>query len=163
MVLIYLLIAFFISLLTYQLILAFYPTIEGMETNDTDKNTDKDKDKNKYKNKNGETLNYEDYPTDPLVCCKQNSGNIDYLKGLVDDMSSNSVDISKIQTDMAALQQQMDDMGTQMTQLAGNMISQEPVDTTALEGSDQAIVETGGDDGEQLQLDETPADEEEMS
>ena len=153
MVLIYLLIAFFISLLTYQVILAFYPKIEGMETNDN----------NKYTTKNGETLNYEDYPTDPLVCCKQNSGNIDYLKGRVDDMSSNSVDISKIQTDMAALQQQVDDMGTQMSELAGNMISQEPVDTTALEGSDQAIVETGGDDGEQLQLDETPADEEEMS
>ena len=153
MVLIYLLIAFFISLLTYQLILAFYPTIEGMETNDN----------NKYTTQNGQTLNYEDYPIDPLVCCKQNSGNIEYLKGRVDDMSSTSTDISKIQTDMAALQQQVDDMGTQMSELAGNMISQEPVDTTALEGSDQAIVETGGDDGEQLQLDETPADEEEMS
>ena len=153
MVLIYLLIAFFISLLTYQLILAFYPTIEGMETNDN----------NKYKTQNGQTLNYEDYPIDPLVCCKQNSGNIEYLKGRVDDMSSTSTDISKIQTDMAALQQQVDDMGTQMSELAGNMISHEPVETTALEGSDQAIVETGGDDGEQLQLDETPADEEEMS
>jgi len=146
MVLIYLLIAFFISLLTYQLILAFYPTIEGMETNDN----------NKYKTKNGETLNYEDYPTDPLVCCKQNSGNIDYLKGRVDDMSSNSVDISKIQTDMAALQQQVDDMGTQMSELAGNMISQEPVDTSAIEGSDQTT-------GDEMPVDEMPADEEEMS
>ena len=153
MVLIYLLIAFFISLLTYQLILAFYPTIEGMETNDN----------NKYKTQNGQTLNYEYYKIETLVFCKQNSGNIEYLKGRVDDMSSTSTDISKIQTDMAALQQQVDDMGTQMSELAGNMISQEPVDTTALQGSDQAIVETGGDDGEQLQLDETPADEEEMS
>ena len=146
MVLIYLLIAFFVCLLTYQLILAFYPTIEGMETNDN----------NKYKTKNGETLNYEDYPTDPLVCCKQNSGNIDYLKGRVDDMSSNSVDISKIQTDMAALQQQVDDMGTQMSELAGNMISQEPVDTSAIEGSDQTT-------GDEMPVDEMPADEEEMS
>jgi hypothetical protein len=148
--LIYLLIAFFISLLTYQLILAFYPTIEGMETNDKNK-------------QGGGTLHYEDYPIDPLVCCKQNSGNIEYLKGRVDDMSSTSSDISKMQTDMAALQQQMDDLGTQMSELAGNMISQEPVDTSALEGSDQAIVEAGVDDGDQMQLDETPADEEEMS
>ena len=157
MVLIYLLIAFFVCLLTYQLILAFYPTIEGMETNDTDKNTDKDK--NKYKNKNGETLNYEDYPTDPLVCCKQNSGNIDYLKGRVDDMSSNSVDISKMQTDMAALQQQMDDLGTQMTQLAGNMISQEPVDTSALEGSDTGAVDTTGDTTGAVDEEQTPVEE----
>ena len=149
MVLIYLLIAFFISLLTYQVILAFYPKIEGMETNDN----------NKYTTKNGETLNYEDYPTDPLVCCKQNSGNIDYLKGRVDDMSSNSVDISKIQTDMAALQQQMDDMGTQMTQLAGNMISQEPVDTSAIDGSEQ----TTGDEMPVDEEEQIPVDEDEMS
>lgn len=145
MVLIYLLIAFFISLLSYQLILAFYPTIEGMETNSKDKN--------------GEALNYEDYPTDPLVCCKQNSGNIEYLKGRVDDMSTNSVDISKMQTDMAALQQQMDDLGTQMTQLAGNMISQEPVDTSSLEGSDQTPV--AGDAGDTpVDGDTTTGDEE---
>jgi hypothetical protein len=143
MVLIYLLITFFICLLTYQLILAFYPKIEGMETNDTDKNNNKNKDKN------GDTLQYEDYPTDPLVCCKQNSGNIDYLKGRVDDMSSNSVDISKMQTDMAALQQQMNDLGTQMTQLAGNMISQEPVDTSALDGSDQTTGDEMPVDGEE--------------
>jgi len=138
MVLIYLLIAFFISLLSYQLILAFYPTIEGMETNS----------KNKNKDNNGEALNYVDYPTDPLVCCKQNSGNIEYLKGRVDDMSTNSLDISKMQTDMAALQQQMDDLGTQMTQLSGNMISQDPVDTSAIEGSDQTPVA-----GDQTQVD----------
>ena len=128
MVLIYLLIAFFVSLLTYQLILAFYPTIEGMETNSNNKDN------------NGEALNYVDYPTDPLVCCKQNSGNIEYLKGRVDDMSTNNVDISKMQTDMAALQQQMDDLGTQMTQLSGNMISQDPLDTSAIDGSDQTPV-----------------------
>jgi hypothetical protein len=137
MVLIYLLIAFFISLLTYQLILAFYPTIEGMDTNDEED-----------EKQNGSKLQYEDYPTDPLVCCKQNSGNIEYLKGRVDDMSTNSVDISKMQTDMAALQQQMDDLGTQMTQLSGNMISQDPVDTSAIEGSDQTPVA-----GDQTQVD----------
>ena len=148
MVLIYLLIAFFISLLSYQLILAFYPTIEGMETNSKDKN--------------GEALNYEDYPTDPLVCCKQNSGNIEYLKGRVDDMSTNSVDISKMQTDMAALQQQMDDLGTQMTQLSGNMISQEPVDTSSLEGSDQTPVAGDQTTGETTgDADQTTGDGEE--
>jgi hypothetical protein len=153
MVLIYLLIAFFISLLTYQLILAFYPTIEGMETNSNNKDN------------SNEALNYVDYPTDPLVCCKQNSGNIEYLKGRVDDMSTNSVDISKMQTDMAALQQQMDDLGTQMTQLSGNMISQEPVDTSSLEGSDQTPVvgdETTGDaDQTQVDGDTTTGDGEE--
>ena len=142
MVLIYLLIAFFISLLTYQVILAFYPKIEGMETNDN----------NKYTTKNGETLNYEDYPTDPLVCCKQNSGNIEFLKERVDTLSTTSSDVDKMQTTIDALQQQVNDLGTQMTQLAGNMISQAPVDTSVLEGSDQATVD-------QATSDETTPDE----
>ena len=141
MVLIYLLIAFFISLLTYQLILAFYPTIEGMETNDEDE-----------EKQNGSKLQYEDYPTDPLVCCKQNSGNIEFLKERVDTLSTTSSDVDKMQTTIDALQQQVNDLGTQMTQLAGNMISQAPVDTSVLEGSDQATVD-------QATSDETTPDE----
>jgi hypothetical protein len=130
MVLIYLLIAFFISLLTYQLILAFYPTIEGMDTND---------------NQNGDNLQYEDYPTDPIVCCKKNSGNIEYLKDRVDNLSTTTTNINKMQSDIDALQQQVNDMGTQISQLAGNMISQAPLDTSAISNTalDQAMGTTG--------------------
>ncbi len=135
MVLIYLLIAFFISLLTYQLILAFYPKIEGMETNEEDE-----------ENQNGSNLRYEDYPTDPIVCCKQNSGNIEFLKERVDNLSTTSSDIDKMQTTIDALQQQVNDLGTQMTQLAGNMISQEPVDTSVLEGADQSTADQATSD-----------------
>ncbi len=135
MVLIYLLIAFFISLLTYQLILAFYPKIECMETNG------KDKDK-----QNGSNLHYEDYPTDPLVCCKHNSGNIEFLKERVDNLSTTSNDLDKMQTTIDALQQQVNDLGTQLTQLAGNMISQEPVDTSVIENIDQATVDQATSD-----------------
>jgi hypothetical protein len=130
MVLIYLLIAFFISLFIYQLILAFYPTIEGMDTND---------------NQNGDNLQYEDYPTDPIVCCKKNSGNIEYLKDRVDNLSTTTTNINKMQSDIDALQQQVNDMGTQISQLAGNMISQAPLDTSAISNTalDQATGTTG--------------------
>ena len=148
MVLIYLLIAFFISLLTYQLILAFYPTIEGMDTNDEDE-----------EKQNGSKLQYEDYPTDPLVCCKQNSGNIEFLKERVDTLSTTSSDVDKMQTTIDALQQQVNDLGTQMTQLAGNMISQEPVDTSAIDGSEQ----TTGDEMPVDEEEQMPVDEDEMS
>ena len=57
-----------------------------------------------------------------------------------------------MQTTIDALQQQVNDLGTQMTQLAGNMISQAPVDTSVLEGSDQATVD-------QATSDETTPDE----
>uniref|UniRef100_A0A6C0I7W6 Uncharacterized protein n=1 Tax=viral metagenome TaxID=1070528 RepID=A0A6C0I7W6_9ZZZZ len=118
MTLIYLLILFFICLLIYQTFLAAYPTsvIEGMETNDKEKNKD---------------LQYRDYPTDPLVCCKQNSGNIEFLKGQVDTMSINSTSINKLQTDMTALQQQVNDMGSQIAQLSQNMIGTQPPDMSA--------------------------------
>lgn len=143
MVLIYLLITFFISLFTYQLILAFYPKIEGMETNNTD---------NKQ---NGTKLQYEDYPTDPLVCCKHNSGNIEYLNDRINSMSTTSTDINKMQSDMAALQQQVNDLGTQMTQLAGNMISQDPLDTSAISNTTEDI--TGGA-GEEITEEEEPTE-----
>ena len=112
-----------------------------METNDEDE-----------EKQNGSKLQYEDYPTDPLVCCKQNSGNIEFLKERVDTLSTTSSDVDKMQTTIDALQQQVNDLGTQMTQLAGNMISQAPVDTSVLEGSDQATVD-------QTTSDETTPDE----
>ena len=154
MFLVYLLIVFFISLFIYQIILAFYPKIEGMTTDET---------KEKEKNKSNPTgAMYEEYSKDPLILGQQNAGNIEYLKGRVDDMSTNSVDISKMQTDMAALQQQMDDLGTQMTQLSGNMISQDPVDTSAIDGSDQTPVAGDQTTGETTgDADQTTGDGEE--
>ena len=125
MTLIYLLIVFFTCLLMYQIILAFYPSsvIEGMETNDKEKEKEKE-------------LQYTDYPTDPIVCCKQNSGNIEFLKGQVDTMSSNSTNINKLQSDMTALQQQVSDIGTQMSQLSQNMIGTQPTDMSVANTND---------------------------
>ncbi len=120
MVLIYLLIAFFVSLFIYQLILAFYPnSIEGMENKDT--NT---------------KLNYTDYAKDPLILGQQNAGNIEYLKERVTSLSSNSIDIDKIQTNIDALQQQVDDLGKQMADLGENMISSATPDTSAIDGEE---------------------------
>jgi hypothetical protein len=109
----------------YQIILAFYPSsvIEGMETNDKEKEKEKE-------------LQYTDYPTDPIVCCKQNSGNIEFLKGQVDTMSSNSTNINKLQSDMTALQQQVSDIGTQMSQLSQNMIGTQPTDMSVANTND---------------------------
>lgn len=136
MTLIYLLIVFFTCLLIYQIILAFYPrsVIEGMETNDKEKGKGKDNDSQ-----------YRDYPTDPIVCCKQNSGNIEFLKGQVDTMSSNSTNINKLQTDMTALQQQVNDMGTQLAQLSQNMIGTQPTDMSVANTNDLNTTDTTTD------------------
>jgi len=117
MLLIYFLIVFFISLFIYQIILAFYPNsvIEGMET----------KSKDKYKISG---TNYEDYPTDPLILGKQNAGNIEYLKGQVDTLSSNTTDINQMETTISSLQDQVNELSTQMSQLSQSMISSEPPD-----------------------------------
>ena len=125
MTLIYLLIVFFTCLLMYQIILAFYPSsvIEGMETNDKEKEKEKE-------------LQYTDYPTDPIVCCKQNSGNIEFLKGQLDTMSSNSTNINKLQSDMTAIQQQVSDIGNQMSQLSQNMIGTQPTDMSVANTND---------------------------
>ena len=117
MVLIYLLIAFFVCLFIYQLILAFCPnSIEGMENKDT--NTE---------------LRYTDYARDPLILGEQNAGNIEYLKGQVSNLSTDSINIDKIQTNIDALQQQVDDLGQQMADLSTNMISSTTPDTSAID------------------------------
>jgi|LauGreDrversion4_2_1035121.scaffolds.fasta_scaffold16369_6 hypothetical protein len=115
MLLIYFLIVFFVSLFIYQIILAFYPNsiIEGMETKD------KDKDKGKK---------YEEYPTDPLILGKQNAGNIEYLKGQLDNLSSTTTDINQMETTISSLQDQVNELSNQMSQLSQSMISNEPPD-----------------------------------
>ena len=121
MLLIYFLIVFFISLFIYQIILAFYPKIEGMETKDKDKD------------KNYGTM-YQEYPTDPLILGKLNAGNIQYLKSQIDTISTNTTDINQIQSTIDQLQQQVSDLSTQMNQLSQTMISSESPDTSSVDG-----------------------------
>lgn len=128
MLLIYFLIVFFISLFIYHIILAFYPKIEGMETQNN-----KNKDKSKDKDKNYGTM-YEEYPTDPLILGKLNAGNIQYLKGQIDTISTNTTDINQMQTTIDQLQQQVSDLSTQMSQLSQSLISSEPPDTSSIAG-----------------------------
>jgi hypothetical protein len=126
MLLIYSLIVFFISLFIYQIILAFYPKIEGMTTSAPN---DKDKDKNKSYG----TL-YEEYPTDPLILGKLNAGNIEYLKSQIETLSTNNVDIDQMQTTVDQLQQQVSDLSTQINQLGQSMISSEAPDNSSIAG-----------------------------
>jgi uncharacterized coiled-coil protein SlyX len=129
MLLLYFLIVFFISLFIYQIILAFYPKIEGMETN----NKSKDNSKDKSKDKNYGAM-YEEYPTDPLILGKLNAGNIQYLKGQIDTISTNTTEINEMQTTIDQLQQQVSDLSTQMSQLSQSLISSEPPDTSSVAG-----------------------------
>ena len=125
MLLLYFLIVFFISLFIYQIILAFYPKIEGMETNNNSK--DKSKDKNYG-------AMYEEYPTDPLILGKLNAGNIQYLKGQIDTISTNTTEINEMQSTIDQLQQQVSDLSTQMNQLSQSLISSESPDTSSIAG-----------------------------
>jgi len=129
MLLIYFLIVFFISLFIYQIILAFYPSsiIEGMESNN------KTKDKSKNSDKSYGTM-YEEYPTDPLILGKLNAGNIQYLKGQIDTITTNTNDINQMQSNIDQLQQQVSDLSTQMNQLSQSLISSESPDTSSVAG-----------------------------
>jgi len=121
MILIYLLIAFFVSMFLYHLFLAVKNNklIEGMDNNTTEEED----------NQNGE-FTYKDYARDPLILGEQNAGNITYLKQRLDDISTDSSDIDKMQTTIDALQQQVNDLGTQISELGSNMISSNPPDTS---------------------------------
>ena len=99
MLLIYILIFFFVSLILYQLYLVLFSNnlIEGLENQDSGSTTQE----NEYK-----PYNLND-PNNSLILAQQNAGNIEVLKGRIDNLDG----VKKRVDDM---QQSIDSMQTQI-------------------------------------------------
>jgi methyl-accepting chemotaxis protein len=94
------LIIFFLILITYQIILG-NNIIEGLDNN------------NSYQQYNSQ---------DPLILAQQNAGNIEYLKGRIDDVQGMYKQVQDLSGNVVALQEQVNglvtaqqDYATQMT------------------------------------------------
>jgi hypothetical protein len=114
MVFITILIIFFIILLGNQLILAStnsYSLIEGMDNNPS-------------------STQYSPYntndPNNVLILAQQNAGNIQYLKGRMDDVSSMKSDITSLQEQVKTLNTQMQGLVKQQASFAQNMAGSTP-------------------------------------
>ena len=103
------LIVFFIVLICFQIILANH-LIEGLETGKSYKNYD--------------TNN----PENALILAQQNAGNIEYLKGRIQDIQGMNKQVQDLSGNVIALQEQVTGLVTAQQQYATQMTGGTPPD-----------------------------------
>jgi hypothetical protein len=124
MLLIYILIVLFVILIGYQVYLAMFPSklIEGLENDDTTTSTQE------YK-----PYNLND-PNNSLILAQQNAGNIEVLKGRIDNLDGVKKKVDDMQQSIMSMQTQIDGLVQQQADYAQQMAGSTPPDIT---GTDQ--------------------------
>jgi TolA-binding protein len=123
MLLIYVLIILFLILLGYQTYLAMYPNklIEGLENDQTPSTQD-------YK-----PYNLND-PNNSLILAQQNAGNIEVLKGRIDDLDGVKNRVDDMEQSINLMQTQIDGLVQQQADFAQEIAGSTPPDITGTEG-----------------------------
>jgi hypothetical protein len=113
--LIYILIVLFVILISYQVYLAILPKklVEGLENNDT-----------AYK-----PYNLND-PNNALILSQQNAGNIEVLKGRIDDFDGVKERVDNMEQSIDLMQTQIDGLVEQQANYAQEMAGSTPPDIT---------------------------------
>uniref|UniRef100_A0A6C0B1E2 Uncharacterized protein n=1 Tax=viral metagenome TaxID=1070528 RepID=A0A6C0B1E2_9ZZZZ len=108
-----LLILFFICLLIYQIILAWFPTMEGMESDST----------------NTSTSTYQDYDTksDPLILAQQNAGNIEYLKQQITTLLKLDKQVQDISGNVTVLNDQVAGLAKAQADASQQLVGSTPL------------------------------------
>jgi predicted PurR-regulated permease PerM len=114
MALIYILIVLFALLIGYQLLLG-HSIIEGLENSST------------Y-----QPYNLND-PNNALILAQQNAGNIEVLKGQIDQLSEDQKKTIGLQDQINALQTQVSDLVNQQAQYAQDLAGDTPAEITGTE------------------------------
>jgi len=118
------LIVFFIVLICFQIILANH-LIEGLETGKSYKNYD--------------TNN----PENALILAQQNAGNIEYLKGRIQDIQGMNKQVQDLSGNVQTLQEQVSGLVTAQQQYATQMTGGSPPDISgAASPEDEEPVDT---------------------
>ena len=139
MLLIYVLIIVFILLIGYQLYLELYPKkiIEGLESDTTTE------------------PQYQPYntsdPNNALILAQQNAGNIEVLRGRIDNLDGIKEKTDQMQEDMNSMQSQIDALVQQQADYAQEMVGTTPPEVSGTEGQTTADAEQfiAADDEEQ--------------
>lgn len=132
MFLIYSLIIVFLMLISYDIILAFFPekVIEGLENESSNSTTQE------YK-----PYNLND-PNNSLILAQQNAGNIEVLKGRIDNLDGVKEKVDAIQENINSMQTQIDGLVQQQADYAQQLAGSGPADITGTESNTTANVES---------------------
>lgn len=125
------LIVLFSSLIMYQLYLNYLKNslIEGLESNN---NTSNSEDTNTYK-----PYNLSD-PNNSLILAQQNAGNIEVLKGRIDNLDGVKKRVDDMQQSIDMMQTQIDGLVQQQADYAQEIAGSQPIEVT---GTGQENVE----------------------
>lgn len=128
MLLIYILIFVFLILIGYQVYLDVFPNklIEGLENEDT----------------TGTTQEYKPYnlndPNNSLILAQQNAGNIEVLKGRIDNLDGVKKKVDYMQKSVDSMQIQINGLVQQQADYAQEIAGSTPPDIT---GTDEETIE----------------------
>jgi hypothetical protein len=127
-VFLYILFLFFLGLVLYQ---SVYPLKEGLDdTTTTSTSTSSGTD-------TSTDSSYQSYPQDSSILEKQNSGNIDFLKGRVDTLSSDQSQMKNQLDDMSKTVSDLSDKVSALSQqqqgLADSVSNTQPTEITGLQ------------------------------
>lgn len=134
MLLIYILIFIFVFLMGYQAYLAMFPNklIEGLENEDT--------------TTTNTTQEYKPYnlndPNNSLILAQQNAGNIEVLKGRIDNLDGVKKRVDDMQQSIDSMQTQIDGLVQQQADYAQEIAGSTPPEVT---GTDQETAENVSD------------------
>ena len=123
-----LLIIFFIVLILYQIFLAYFENsiMEGYENKDN-------KDYKEYDTNN---------PDNALILAQQNAGNIEVLKGQLDNMLGINKQVQDLSGNVVTLQQQMDDLVQAQNDYANDLTGGVDSEITGTGEEEEEITET---------------------
>ena len=110
-IIIHILILFFVILISYQLFLANFDIIEGMDSNTSSSSSSTTK---KQKYKPYDTTN----PANALILAQQNAGNIGYINERMDNVQYMSKQIVDLSNNVQELQTQMNGLASAQQQYA---------------------------------------------
>jgi len=137
MLLIYILIVLFVILIGYQVYLAMFPSklIEGLENGDTTTSSS--------------TQEYKPYnlndPNNSLILAQQNAGNIEVLKGRIDNLDGVKKKVDDMQQSIDSMQTQIDGLVQQQADYAQQIAGSTPPEVTGTDELTAEDVETSID------------------
>ena len=138
MLLIYILICLFILLLGYQAFLTSSSNkiIEGLTTGDATTSS---------KSRDYKPYNVND-PNNSLILSQQNSGNIEVLKGRIDNLDGVNQKVKDMQQSIDSMQTQMDGLVQQQADYAQEIAGSTPPEVTGTAGETVEDVEASIED-----------------
>ena len=130
------LIFFFICLIVYQVFLALFANnlVEGLEISASGPTSGPTSGPNEYKPYN---TNDPTNPNGALILSQQNAGNIEVLKGRVDDLDGVKFRVDTMQQNIDSMQVQINALVQQQADYANDLMGDQPIDLSPDEDEDE--------------------------